>query len=87
MATSKNRINLSVPRDIDQALQRLAVRRDRSVATTALDLITQALELDEDTVLQRIATSRDRKGVRYVSHRNAWRGSLSTPHLNNLLAL
>lgn len=73
MATSKHRINLSVPRTIDRALQRLAVRRDRSVATTALDLITQALELDEDTVLQRIAETRDRKGVKYVSHRDVWR--------------
>ncbi len=73
MATIKHRINLSVPRDIDQALQRLAVRRDLSVATTALDLIKQALELDEDTVLQRIASTRDRKGTTYVSHRDAWR--------------
>lgn len=73
MATNKHRINLSVPRDIDQALQRLAVRRDLSVATTALDLIKQALELDEDAVLQGIAESRDRKGVKYVSHRRAWR--------------
>lgn len=73
MATNKHRINLSVPRDIDQALQRLAVRRDLSVATTALDLIKQALELDEDTVLQRVASTRDRKGATYVSHRDAWR--------------
>ena len=75
MATSKHRINLSVPRDVDQALQRLAVRRDLSVSTTALDLIRRTLELDEDMVLQRIAEARDRTGAkyRYVSHRAAWR--------------
>lgn len=73
MPTAKHRINLSVPRDIDQALQRLAVRRDLSVATTALDLIKHALELDEDAVLQEIAESRDRRGVKYISHRSAWR--------------
>lgn len=73
MATTKHRINLSVPRDIDEALQHLAVRRDLSVATTALDLIRRALELDEDTMLQRVAESRDRKGVKYISHRTAWR--------------
>ena len=73
MPTIKNRINLTVPRDLSLVLSRLAVRDDRSVSSKTLELIERALELEEDIVLQKVAENRDRKGVKYISHKSAWR--------------
>ncbi|OGL76238.1 hypothetical protein A3E96_03970 [Candidatus Uhrbacteria bacterium RIFCSPHIGHO2_12_FULL_46_13] len=73
MPTIKNRINLTVPRDLNLVLNRLAVRDDRSVSSKALELIERALELEEDIVLQKVAEDRDRKGVKYILHKSAWR--------------
>ena len=73
MPTIKNRINLTVPRDLSLVLNRLAVRDDRSVSSKTLELIERALELEEDIVLQKVAENRDRKGVKYISHKSAWR--------------
>ena len=73
MPTIKQRINLTVPRDVGQALERLAHRDDISVSSKTLDLVRRALELEEDIVLQEVAEKRDRKGVRFVSHKSAWR--------------
>ena len=69
----KSRINLTVPRDVSQALERLARRDDISVSSKTLDLVRQALELEEDVFLQRVAEKRDRQGVKFVSHKIAWR--------------
>ena len=73
MPTIKNRINLTVPRDLSLVLNRLAVRDDRSVSSKTLELIERALELEEDIVLQKVAENRDRKGVKFISHKSAWR--------------
>ena len=73
MPTIKQRINLTVPRDLGHTLRRLAVRDDRSVSSKALELIEQALEIEEDAVLQRVASERDKKGTKYLFHKSAWR--------------
>jgi len=73
MPTIKNRINLTVPRDLSLVLNRLAVRDDRSVSSKTLELIERALELEEDIILQKVAENRDRKGVKFISHKSAWR--------------
>jgi len=61
MPTTKHRINLAVPADMDRTLHELARRDEASVATKTLHLIRRALELEEDLVLQKVAESRERK--------------------------
>lgn len=73
MPTTKKRINISVSRDIDQAVERLAKRDQVPLATKAEHLIRLALELEEDEVLDTIAAKRDTKGAVMVSHNNAWK--------------
>jgi predicted DNA-binding protein len=73
MATTKKRINISVSKEIDEALGRLAERDQMPQATKAEHLLSIALELEEDEVLNAVAAKRDRKGSTYVSHASAWR--------------
>ncbi len=73
MATSKTRINISLPRDLRDALAKLA-RRDRiPQATKATRLLETALEIEEDQVWDALAQSRDAKGESYLSHKKAWK--------------
>jgi predicted DNA-binding protein len=73
MPTTKKRINISVTKDVDQALERLAKRDQVPQATKAEHLIRMALEIEEDYMLEKIADSRDTHGVKLVSHEDAWR--------------
>jgi len=73
MPTSKKRINISLPKDIEQALQYLADRDDEPQATKALNLIRIAIEIDEDEVFDKIAKARDTKDTKFISHKKAWK--------------
>ena len=73
MPTTKKRINVSVSKDVDQALERLAKRDQMPQATKAEHLLSLALELEEDEVLSAVAAKRDRKGTKFVPHASAWR--------------
>ena len=73
MPTSKHRINLTVPVEIDAALQKLARRDEVPIATKAVELLRRAIELDEDDVLGQIAAAREKKGGRTVPHSRAWK--------------
>ncbi|OGL77409.1 hypothetical protein A3E97_00280 [Candidatus Uhrbacteria bacterium RIFCSPHIGHO2_12_FULL_47_12] len=72
MPTAKYRIHVSVPRDVEMALQRLAKRDDVPCASKALELIKAALELEEDQVWNRLAIKRDTKKAKFVSHEKVW---------------
>lgn len=72
MATTKRRVNVSLPKHVDSALHRLAKRDDVPEATKALELIQIAIEIEEDEVLDTIASSRDTKGTAFVGHDKAW---------------
>ncbi len=73
MATTKKRINISVSRELDTMLGRLAKRDQMPQATKAEHLLLKALELEEDEVLNFVAMSRDTKGAKFISHEEAWR--------------
>ncbi|MFA6099631.1 MAG: toxin-antitoxin system, antitoxin component [Patescibacteria group bacterium] len=73
MPSNKTRINLTVPAVMERDLQRIAKRDDRSLATTALDLLRLALEIEEDGALLGITKQRDKKSVVFVSHASAWK--------------
>ncbi|MDP2703808.1 MAG: hypothetical protein U1C57_00735 [Candidatus Doudnabacteria bacterium] len=73
MATTKSRINISLPDEVREAIARLA-RRDRiPQATKAARLLEVALELEEDQVWHALASLRDVKHARYLSHNKAWK--------------
>lgn len=72
MPTSKKRINISLPSDVEVALERLANRDSVPQATKAIYLIKMAIDIDEDDVLNKIAEERDVRGSKFVSHKKAW---------------
>ena len=73
MPTTKARINLTVPSDVERELQRIAKRDARSVSTVALELLRQALEIEEDMALLRFVERREKQTAKYVSHAQAWK--------------
>lgn len=73
MATIKKRINISVSKELDSALIKLAKRDEVPQATKAEHLIRFALEIEEDIVLNTIAEMRDTSSAKFVSGKVAWR--------------
>jgi hypothetical protein len=73
MATEKNRINISVSKEITAVIEKLARRDEVPVATKARQLVEQALQIEEDDVLNAIASGRDKKDARYIPHNEAWK--------------
>jgi len=68
MPTTKKRINISVSKDTERALKKLALRDDVPQATKAGELLRFALEIEEDIVFDRIASEREKKSRKYVSY-------------------
>ena len=78
MATTKQRINISVSKSTAEALTYLAKRDQEPVATKAGELLQLALEIGEDRMLSEIARERDVKGVKWLSHEEVWGKKKST---------
>lgn len=72
MSTSKKRINISIPKDIERAIAELAKRDETPQATKAGELLRLAIQFEEDQVLDAIATARDKKNARFIPHKNVW---------------
>jgi len=72
MPTLKKRLNMSLPKDIEEALSILSKRDHMPQAAKALHLIQLALEIEEDAVWNAIAESRDTKDAVFLSHEEAW---------------
>ena len=72
MATTKKRINISLPPSLDIMLSRIAKRDNIPQATKAVYLLGIALEIEEDMILDKIAIGRDTKNARFLSHKQAW---------------
>lgn len=68
MPTSKSRINLSLPEEVDIAIKELAQRDKVPTATKAASLIEIALEIEEDQAWNKIASSRDTKDAKFLTH-------------------
>lgn len=68
MATTKSRLNISLPPEIKKALTKLAERDQMPAATKAEHLLEIALELEEDQVWDQIASERDTKDARFYTH-------------------
>lgn len=72
MPTTKKRINITVPEEIEEAIGYLAKRDEVPEATKAVYLIRLAIEVDEDDVWNKLAEQRDVKNAKFVSHKKAW---------------
>lgn len=74
MSTLKNRINISLPQDIDRALATLAKRDQIPRATKAAHLLRTALEIEEDLYLGTEASKRDKTPrSEFLNHEEIWR--------------
>ncbi len=73
MATTKKRINISVSKEMDSVLGKLAKRDQVPQATKAEHLLQLALEIEEDQALDSVARTRDVRGATFVSHERAWK--------------
>jgi predicted DNA-binding protein len=73
MATTKDRINISVSKETLKMLEGLAKRDQQPVATKAARLLEEALELEEDRFLSTLGDERlkNHKG-RWLSHEEVW---------------
>lgn len=71
MATAKSRITVSVGKSTWVALKAFAKREEVPVATAAVRLIEEALELEEDRFLPAIADERLAKKTVWVKDRDA----------------
>ena len=68
MATAKTRINISVSKRMRDDLRALAKRDQEPLATKAVKLLAEALELEEDRAIESIIERRlkGRKKIRWV---------------------
>lgn len=66
MATTKDRINISLKRYTKEALQYMAKRDQMPLASKAADLLDLIVDIEEDRMLEEIALKRDVKGVRWI---------------------
>ncbi len=73
MATAKKRINISVSKALEEALDRLSKRDEVPVASKATELLRLAVEMEEDRVWDEIASERIKRDKVRVSQKNAWR--------------
>jgi len=73
MPTTKKRLNITLSRDLDKALSRIAARDEVPEATKAAELLRSALEVEEDEAWEILAKERDRKNAKYLKHAKAWK--------------
>ncbi len=73
MPTTKKRLNLTLPKDLEEALRLLAKRDEVPEATKAVELLKGALELEEDRIWDAIASEREAKGGKFLSHEEVWK--------------
>ena len=72
MPTTKKRINVTIPSDIEEILKILSKRDEVPQATKAAELLRLAIEIEEDDVFNQIAEKRDTEDAKFISHNEAW---------------
>ena len=72
MPTTKKRINVSISKDLDEALSLVAKRDGVPEATKAAELLRLGLEIDEDMLLEQIASERYKTAKKFLSHKAMW---------------
>lgn len=72
MPTSKKRIAITLPQEVEEMLSLLAKRDKVPMATKVIQLVRMALEIEEDAVWLAIAEERDTPDAKFISHEKAW---------------
>lgn len=73
MATTKKRLNITLPENTESAVLFLAQRDKVPAATKVRELLEQSLAMLEDEVLTDLAESRLKKtGKKTLSHKAVW---------------
>ncbi|MEX1027202.1 MAG: hypothetical protein WD049_04245 [Candidatus Paceibacterota bacterium] len=72
MATVKKRVNVTLSKELEQAIAELAKREHISQSRKAAQLLERALEIEEDELWDAIAKNRDTKETKFVSHDDVW---------------
>ena len=74
MATTKDRINVSLKRDTREALAYMAKRDQMPLASKAAELLDLVIDIEEDRYFSKLADERlkSNKG-RWLSHEQVWR--------------
>ena len=73
MATENPRIQVMLDKQTTKYLAKLAKKHERSLSSTAADLIREALELHEDIVWSELAEKRSKEIKRWISHEEVWK--------------
>lgn len=73
MPTSKKRLNLTLPEDLEEMLIGFAKRDKMPVAAKAIELLKIAIEIEEDAVWAQLAAERDTPDAEFISHEDAWK--------------
>ncbi|MCI0556914.1 MAG: hypothetical protein MN733_00340 [Nitrososphaera sp.] len=73
MSTTKTRINISVSKEENQLLTKLARRDQVPRATKVRDLMHVAMDLEEDIAFSHLAEKRDVPGADVLSHEEFWK--------------
>ena len=72
MTTTKKRINITLSKDLEEALSISAKRDGVPDATKATDLLRLGLEVYEDLLLESVASERYNTAKRFLSHKEVW---------------
>ena len=72
MATSKKRLNISLPKDLEEAVYHLAKRDNVPQAAKIVELLNIAIEIEEDAIWEALVAERDTPAATYVSHEEMW---------------
>lgn len=70
MATTKQRINISISKETRNALKLLAKRDEETEATKAARLLAFALEIEEDRYFEQLANKRLAGNKRWIKDSN-----------------
>lgn len=73
MPTTKARLNITLSKELEEAIRLLAKRDNVPQATKAVELLEEALELEEDVVWEAIANEREAKGGKLISFEKLWK--------------
>lgn len=73
MPTLNPRINVTFEPELNEQLSALAALEHKSSSKLVKELVIEALEKREDIYLSNIADKRDKKGVKKISHTDAWK--------------
>jgi hypothetical protein len=74
MPTAKNRINMAVPNELFELIQLRAKRDEKSLASTAVELLDLAIEVEEDAYWNQFCDELDAiPNKKYLSHEEFWK--------------